>query len=79
MIFDKIEAFVLFQGETSIQYRPIGASSARVYYNGSNLLTLTDFTGLDPEVPRGGALDIGVYSAQYPTNSISSLGINIKF
>ena len=57
----------------------LGASSARVYYNGTNLLTLTDFTGLDPEVPRGGALDIGVYSAQYPSNSISSLGINIKF
>ncbi|GIS25489.1 MAG: hypothetical protein CM15mP126_7320 [Gammaproteobacteria bacterium] len=50
-----------------------------MYYNGTNLLTLTDFTGLDPEVPRGGALDIGVYSAQYPSNSISSLGINIKF
>jgi TonB-linked SusC/RagA family outer membrane protein len=57
----------------------LGASSARVYYNGTNLLTLTDFTGLDPEVPRGGALDIGVYNAQYPSNSISSLGINIKF
>ena len=57
----------------------LGASSARVYYNGTNLLTLTDFTGLDPEVPRGGALDIGVYSAQYPSNSISSLGININF
>ena len=50
-----------------------------MFYNGSNLLTLTDFPGLDPEVPRGGALDIGVYSQQYPTNSISSLGINIKF
>ena len=57
----------------------LGASSARVYYNGTNLLTLTDFTGLDPEVPRGGALDIGVYNAQYPTSSVSSLGINIKF
>jgi TonB-linked SusC/RagA family outer membrane protein len=57
----------------------LGASSARVYYNGTNLLTLTDFTGLDPEVPRSGALDIGVYSAQYPSNAISSLGINIKF
>ncbi|MEL1222040.1 MAG: SusC/RagA family TonB-linked outer membrane protein, partial [Candidatus Neomarinimicrobiota bacterium] len=57
----------------------LGASSARVYYNGTNLLTLTDFTGLDPEVPRGGALDIGVYDSQYPSNSISSLGINIKF
>ena len=57
----------------------LGISSARVYYSGTNLLTLTDFTGLDPEVPRFGALDIGVYSAQYPSNSISSLGINIKF
>ena len=57
----------------------IGAKSARVYYNGTNLLTLTDFRGLDPEVPRGGALDIGVYSSQYPTQSLSSLGINIKF
>ena len=57
----------------------LGASSARVYYNGTNLLTLTDFTGLDPEVPRGGALDIGVYNAQYPTSSVSSLGININF
>ena len=57
----------------------LGASSARVYYNGTNLLTLTDFTGLDPEVARSGALDIGVYNAQYPTNSVSSLGINIKF
>jgi len=57
----------------------IGAKSARVYYNGTNLLTLTDFRGLDPEVPRGGALDIGVYSSQYPTQSLSALGINIKF
>ena len=57
----------------------LGASSARVYYNGSNLLTLTDFDGFDPEVPTGDALSIGIYNQQYPTNSISSLGINIKF
>ena len=57
----------------------IGAKSARVYYNGRNLLTLTDFRGLDPEVPRGGALDIGVYNRQYPTYKMSSIGINVKF
>ena len=57
----------------------IGAKSARVYYNGRNLLTLTDFRGMDPEVPRGGALDIGVYNRQYPTYKLSSIGINIKF
>ena len=57
----------------------LGASSARVFYNGTNLLTLTDFPGLDPEVPRGGALDIGVYQNQYPSNALSQIGINIKF
>ena len=57
----------------------LGASSARIYYNGSNLLTLTDFPGLDPEVPRSSALDIGIYSQQYPTNALSSIGININF
>ena len=57
----------------------IGAKSARVYYNGRNLLTLTDFRGLDPEVPAGGALDIGVYNRQYPTYKMSSIGINVKF
>ena len=57
----------------------IGASSARLYYNGTNLLTLTDFEGFDPEVPNGGSLLLGWYTGQYPLKSVSSLGINIKF
>jgi hypothetical protein len=57
----------------------IGASSARLYYNGTNLLTLTDFEGFDPEVPNGGSLLLGWYDGQYPLKSVSSLGINIKF
>ena len=57
----------------------LGADSARVYYNGTNLFTITDYDGYDPEIPRFGSLDIGVASNSFPTNSISSLGINIKF
>ena len=57
----------------------IGATSARIYYNGNNLLTLTDFDGFDPEVPNGGSLLLGYYTGQYPTNSVSSIGLNIKF
>ena len=57
----------------------LGADSARVYYNGTNLFTITDYDGYDPEIPRSGSLDIGVASNSFPTNSISSLGINIKF
>jgi TonB-linked SusC/RagA family outer membrane protein len=57
----------------------LGASSARIYYNGTNLLTLTDFDGFDPDVPNGGSLLLGWYDGQYPSNSSSSIGINIKF
>ena len=57
----------------------LGASSARIYYNGTNLLTLTDFDGFDPDVPNGGSLLFGWYDGQYPSNSSSSIGLNIKF
>jgi TonB-linked SusC/RagA family outer membrane protein len=57
----------------------LGASSARIYYNGTNLLTLTDFDGFDPDVPNGGSLLLGWYTGQYPSNSTSSIGVNIKF
>jgi hypothetical protein len=57
----------------------IGASSARIFYNGTNLLTLTDFDGFDPEVPNGGSLLLGWYDGQYPLKGTSSIGLNIKF
>ncbi len=57
----------------------IGASSARIFYSGKNLFTITDYTGIDPEIPQYGALDIGVYRQQYPTESSNSIGINLKF
>ena len=57
----------------------IGASSARLYYNGTNLLTITDFEGFDPEVPNSGSLLFGWYDGQYRLKSVSSLGIIIIF
>jgi len=57
----------------------IGASSARLFYNGTNLLTITDFEGFDPEVPNTGSLLLGWYDGQYPLKGTSSIGLNIKF
>lgn len=57
----------------------IGASSARIFYSGKNLFTITDYSGIDPEIPTYGALDIGVYRTQYPTASSNAIGINLKF
>jgi hypothetical protein len=49
--------------------------SLRVYANGSNLFTVTDFPYLDPERPPGA--DRGTNS--YPNLRILSAGVNIKF
>jgi hypothetical protein len=57
----------------------IGASSARIFYSGKNLFTITEYSGIDPEIPTYGALDIGVYRTQYPTASSNSIGVNLKF
>ena len=52
---------------------PIGISNFRIYVSGDNLLTFTDYPGLDPE--RGGS---GSF-VNYPQNTIYSLGLNIQF
>ncbi len=50
-----------------------GMSRLRVYFSADNLLTLTNFEGLDPE--RGG----DGRAAQYPQNRIVSFGLNVEF
>ena len=46
---------------------------ARVYFTASNLLTLTKYTGYDPEV--GGGIDYG----NYPQSRTFMFGINVDF
>lgn len=51
-----------------------GAPSLRAYVSGENLLTITDYSGMDPEVGNNG-LDGGTY----PVSRVISLGINLSF
>ena len=68
----------------------IGLSSARVYLQGTNLFTITDYDGFDPELGpdtnnNDGSSDpdnltLGVDSGRfYPQAKIFSVGINAKF
>lgn len=52
----------------------LDGSSLRVYVSGENLLTLTDYSGMDPEV--GG---IGLDMAKYPVSRTLSAGVSFKF
>jgi len=52
----------------------LGISKAKIYFSGDNLLTFTDYTGMDPEVSLGGSV-----SNQYPSPKRFVLGVNFSF
>jgi hypothetical protein len=51
--------------------------SLRVYLQVRNALTLTKFTGLDPEI-AGGIMDTGIDRGAYPQARSFSFGLDIK-
>lgn len=53
---------------------------ARIYLTGENLLCLTKYSGLDPELDYSGYSTFGMdYREKYPTLRTFSLGVNIIF
>ena len=59
----------------------VGVDRARIYVTGKNLLTITDYTGFDPEVGRFGNSNIrqGYDLGGYPTARTFLVGINLNF
>jgi TonB-linked SusC/RagA family outer membrane protein len=54
----------------------IGAQKMRVYVTGENLLTLTEYTGFDPEI--GGNV-LGIDKGFYPQARSFMVGVNLQF
>ncbi|MEO6960376.1 MAG: SusC/RagA family TonB-linked outer membrane protein [Puia sp.] len=52
----------------------VGSSSLRVYISGDNLITITKYSGMDPEV--GG---IGLDGGQFPVSRVLSGGVKLTF
>lgn len=67
----------------------IGLTSARVYISAQNLFTITNYSGVDPEVsaPSDGVgaksgsadIDAGVDNGLFPISKMYTVGLNIKF
>jgi len=53
-------------------------SKIRIYVQVKNLLTLTKYSGFDPEIP-GGILNTGVDRGAYPQARTISAGLDLKF
>ncbi|WP_335964814.1 TonB-dependent receptor [Galbibacter sp. PAP.153] len=59
----------------------VGISALQLYISGQNLLTISDFPGLDPDVntrASTGDLRIGIAQTPYPNAKTFTLGLNIK-
>jgi len=61
--------------------KKIGFSKARLYFTGTNLLTLTKYTGYDPEIAAypGNDATIGVDLSVYPTARMYTFGVDFTF
>lgn len=57
----------------------IGFNSAQVSLSGQNLITITKFTGLDPEFNNSSIYERGVAGFQYPNVKMVSLGLAVGF
>ena len=51
----------------------------RIYISGSNLFTLTEYSGYDPTAGTGAPIGGGIDQGFYPSASTFLLGVNVKF
>jgi TonB-dependent starch-binding outer membrane protein SusC len=67
-----------FSGEVLEKLR---ISNVRLYVSGQNLVTITDYSGFDPEVSRfgGDAFSFGTDYGSYPVAKMWLAGLNISF
>lgn len=58
----------------------MGLGNCRIYVSGQNLLTLTRYSGLDPEIGQvGSTLEMGIDRGFYPVARVFLGGINVDF
>lgn len=57
----------------------VGAQSLRVYLRGTNLFTLTEFTGYSPDLGAGSPLNGVIDRGVYPITKVYSAGVNLTF
>ena len=53
--------------------------SLRFYVQGTNLLTITDYQGYDPEIVSFDNLSLGIDRRIYPVSKVVTFGTNIRF
>ncbi|MEA4975654.1 MAG: TonB-dependent receptor [Paludibacter sp.] len=55
-----------------------GLSRFRLYVSGQNLLTVTKYTGLDPEFGMGSPISAGIDYGSYPQSRVYMMGLQVE-
>jgi len=80
--FIKLKTATLAYSFGSPKLQSIGFQKVRVFMSGTNIFTITDYTGYDPEVaafPQRGDANIGVDLSVYPPARTFTLGFDLTF
>ena len=57
----------------------LGLSNSQVYLQGQNLVTLTGYSGLNPEIQSGSSLSIGFDGGYTPVSRTITAGVRVSF
>ncbi|TDE01915.1 SusC/RagA family TonB-linked outer membrane protein [Flavobacterium hiemivividum] len=57
--------------------KALSSTNIRVFVSGENLFTITDFSGVDPEIPPANGQVTGVATSVYPQTRRIVLGLNV--
>jgi len=57
----------------------INFNNLRIYFNGTNLVTWTDYTGYTPEISSGNVLDVGIDRGVFPIAKTYTFGVDLRF
>ena len=57
----------------------LGLSRAQITISGQNLITITKYTGLDPEFSNGSIFEKGYDFGAFPNLKMYSVGLNFGF
>lgn len=85
--YTRLSNFSLGYKITGDKFGTLGVESVRVYIQGQNLFTITNYSGVDPAVSNanignaGNVNDLrtGYDNGNYPSNKIISFGLNVGF
>jgi hypothetical protein len=79
--FTRLKTITLAYNFQPSLLQKIGFAKARLYFTGTNLITLTSYSGYDPEIAQFPTNDatIGIDQSVYPTSRMYTFGADFTF